>query len=109
MDGKGRAFASLAVASFIALIARCRSAFDHVATKEYRVFVLSPEGHILDQHTLRCADDDEARETAKVLAESNPVEIWTGPVRVVRLEPRQWPLHRISKGNRSAQDRPPEG
>jgi hypothetical protein len=87
MDGKERAFASLAVASFIALIARCRSAF--VAIKEYRVFVLAPEGHILDQHTLRCADDYEAIETAKVLAESNPVEIWKGRVRIVRLEPRQ--------------------
>jgi hypothetical protein len=57
--------------------------------KEHQVFVLTAEGRILDQHTLMCADDDEAKETVKVLADSNPVEIWKGPVRVVRFEPMQ--------------------
>jgi len=57
--------------------------------KEYHVFVLTPEGHILDQHILSCADDEEARETAKVLADSNPVEIWIGPLRLIRFEPMQ--------------------
>jgi hypothetical protein len=68
---------------------RFGGASDHVATKEYKVLILSPEGHVLDQHTLTCADDDEAKETAKVLADSNPVEIWKGPVRIVRFEPMQ--------------------
>lgn len=57
--------------------------------KEYHILVLTPEGYILDRHTLTCADDDEAKETAKVLAGSHPVEIWNGPVRVVRFEPMQ--------------------
>jgi hypothetical protein len=57
--------------------------------KEYRVLVLTPGGHILDQHTLTCADDDEARATAVLFADTNPVEIWIGPDRVVRLEPKQ--------------------
>ena len=57
--------------------------------REYQVFVLSAEGHILDHHTLTCADDDEAKETARVLADSNPVEIWLGLVRLVRFEPVQ--------------------
>ena len=57
--------------------------------KEYHVFVLTAEGHILDQHILTCADDDEAREMAKVLANSNLVEIWIGPLRLVRFEPMQ--------------------
>ena len=56
-------------------------------TKEYQVLILTPEGHILDRHLLTCADDDEAREMAKVLADSWPVEIWIGPVRIVRFEP----------------------
>jgi hypothetical protein len=53
------------------------------------VLILTPEGHILDQHTLTCADDDEAKETARVLADSNPVEVWNGPVRIVRFEQMQ--------------------
>jgi len=56
--------------------------------KEYRVFVLTAEGYILDQHTLTCADDDEAKDSAKVLADSSPVEIWIGPVRIFRFEPK---------------------
>ena len=57
--------------------------------REYQVFVLSAEGYILDHHTLTCADDDEAKATARVLADSNPVEIWVGLVRLVRFEPVQ--------------------
>jgi hypothetical protein len=67
---------------------RFGGASDHVATKEYKVLILSPEGHVLDQHTLTCADDDEAKETAKVLADSNLIEIWDGPVRAARFLPR---------------------
>jgi hypothetical protein len=57
--------------------------------REYQVLVLTAEGHILDQHILTCADDDEAKETVKVLAHSTPVEVWNGPVRIVRFEPMQ--------------------
>jgi hypothetical protein len=68
---------------------RFGSASDQVAPKEYQVLILTPEGHILDRHTLTCADDDEAKETARVLAESSTVEVWKGPVRIVRFEPVQ--------------------
>jgi hypothetical protein len=68
---------------------RFGGASDHVAKKEYQVLILTPEGHILDQHILTCADDDEAKETVKVLAHSTPVEVWNGPVRIVRFEPMQ--------------------
>jgi hypothetical protein len=67
---------------------RFGGAGDH-ATKEYKVLILTPEGHILDSHILTCADDDEAKETAKLLAESGTVEVWKGPVRIVRFEPMQ--------------------
>jgi hypothetical protein len=43
--------------------------------KEYPLLVLTPGGHILDQHTLTCADDDVARATAVLFADNNPVEI----------------------------------
>ena len=52
--------------------------------REYQVFVLADDGQVLDQHTLACADDDEAKETAKVLGASSPIEIWDGPVRIAR-------------------------
>ena len=67
----------------------CDSACDRGIMKEYHVFVLTPEGYVLDRHTLTCVDDEEAKETVKVLADSNTVEIWNGPVRVVRFEPMQ--------------------
>jgi hypothetical protein len=64
-------------------------AADDGATKEYQVLILTPEGHVLDRHILTCSDDDEAKETAKVFAESSLVEVWKGPVRIVRFEPMQ--------------------
>ena len=66
---------------------RFGGASGHVATKRYQVLILTSEGHILDQHTLTCADDDEAKETARVLADSSTVEVWKGSVRIVRFEP----------------------
>jgi hypothetical protein len=62
---------------------------DHVATREYKVLILTSEGYVLDSHILTCADDDEAKETAKVFAESSLVEVWKGAVRIVRFEPMQ--------------------
>jgi hypothetical protein len=64
-------------------------AADHGATKEYQMLILTAEGHVLDRHILTCADDDEAKETAKVFAESSTVEVWKGSVRIVRFEPMQ--------------------
>jgi hypothetical protein len=68
---------------------RFGGADDHVATKEYKLLILTPEGHVLDRHTLTCADDDEAKETAKLFADSSTVEVWKGPVRIIRFEPMQ--------------------
>ena len=63
--------------------------FGGARDQEYLVLILTPEGDILDEHILTCADDDEAKETAKVFAESSLVEVWKGPVRIVRFEPMQ--------------------
>jgi hypothetical protein len=68
---------------------RFGGAGDRVATKEYKVLILTPEGQVLDSHILTCADDVEAKETAKLLAENSTVEVWKGPVRIVRFEPMQ--------------------
>ena len=50
--------------------------------------MLTPEGHVLDQHVLTCEDDDEAKQCANVLADGNPIEIWDGPIRIERFDPK---------------------
>jgi hypothetical protein len=71
------------------LVENVKRSREEAKLREYRVLVLTAEGLILDQHTLTCADDDEAKETVKLLADSTPVEVWNGPVRIVRFEPMQ--------------------
>jgi hypothetical protein len=71
------------------LVENVKQLREEAKLREYQVLVLSAEGLILDQHILTCADDDEAKETVKVFADSTPVEVWNGPVRIVRFEPMQ--------------------
>jgi hypothetical protein len=71
------------------LVENVKRSREEAKLREYQVLVLTAEGLILDQHTLTCADDDDAKQCAKVLASTLPVEIWDGPVRIVRLEPMQ--------------------
>jgi hypothetical protein len=71
------------------LVENVKRSREEAKLREYQVLVLTAEGLILDQHTLTCADDDEAKETVKLLADSTPVEVWNGPVRIVRFEPMQ--------------------
>ena len=53
--------------------------------KNYRVFVLTPQGSVIDSYEITCSDVEDAKERAKVIAEHNPVEIWEGAVRIARL------------------------
>jgi hypothetical protein len=71
------------------LVENVKRSREEAKLREYQVLVLTAEGLILDQHILTCADDDEAKETVKLLADSTPVEVWNGPVRIVRFEPMQ--------------------
>jgi hypothetical protein len=41
--------------SRVSSLGRFGGASNEVATKKYQVLILTPEGHILDQHTLKCA------------------------------------------------------
>src|SRR5262245_30732201 len=41
--------------------------FGGARDQEYLVLILTPEGDILDEHILTCADDEEAKETVKLL------------------------------------------
>ena len=61
-DGRDKALVRV-VGSRLFLCPDCRrrSSACNPAKKEYRVLVLTAEGHILDQQILTCADDDEAK------------------------------------------------
>jgi hypothetical protein len=47
-----------------------------VADREYRAFVVGPDGHVVDRHDLVDVDEAEARERARQLADGHDVELW---------------------------------
>ena len=55
--------------------------------RDYRVFVLTPDGTLLDCQEVTCSDVEEVKAQAKVLAQTNPVEVWEGPTRVAQFTP----------------------
>jgi hypothetical protein len=46
--------------------------------QEYRAYVIAPDGRIKQRVDLACADDGEAKETAKQLVDGHDVELWQG-------------------------------
>lgn len=45
---------------------------------EYRAYTVGDDGHIIGFEPLVCANDDEAIEKAKRLADIHGVELWSG-------------------------------
>lgn len=56
----------------------------------YIAFRLTREGTVLDANEMYC-DEAEAIERARALAVDFPVELWRGPLRITRYEPRLEP------------------
>jgi hypothetical protein len=56
--------------------------------KEYRVYLLTFAGQVLQTVDLICADDDAAVELAKKLLDDSAVELWDGPRRIARFTPK---------------------
>jgi hypothetical protein len=54
--------------------------------KEYRAYLVGPDGHFVGFEPLVCASDSEAIEKAKRLVDGHDVELWSGPRFVTRLE-----------------------
>jgi hypothetical protein len=47
------------------------------ALRDYRAFILGPDGHVIDRHDMFCANDDEAAKTrTKQLVNGHDVELW---------------------------------
>ena len=54
---------------------------------DYRVYLLSPAGRIMDSRLLRAPSDEAARAAARALPHPHVVEIWCGQRLVGRLPP----------------------
>ena len=44
--------------------------------KEYRAYIMGPDGHVQSRVDLRCNDKDEAVGLAKQLVDGHDVELW---------------------------------
>lgn len=53
---------------------------------EYRVYFVGSDGHFVGFVGLSCADDTEAIEQARRLANSQDIELWSGDRFIVRLK-----------------------
>jgi hypothetical protein len=61
---------------------------EHVPLKEYRAFVMSNGGQAIDLIGLDCESEEDAKERARQLVADTPVELWDGPRRIARFDPR---------------------
>lgn len=57
--------------------------------KTYQAFVLTFEGHVIGTVDLICATEDEAKGRAQQLVGNDPVEVWDGPRRIARFQPKR--------------------
>jgi hypothetical protein len=53
---------------------------------EYRVYLIDSDDRFYDVVPLICADDDEAMEKAKQLADGHDVELWQRDRKVARFD-----------------------
>jgi hypothetical protein len=57
--------------------------------QDYRVYVIGPDGHIIDRIDLVCAAEEDAIERARQVIDHHVIELWQGSRRIERFEPRQ--------------------
>jgi hypothetical protein len=55
----------------------------------YRAYWVGPDGHIVNRVDLIVGDDKTAKECAKQLADSEPVELWDGDRKIAEFKPRR--------------------
>jgi hypothetical protein len=44
--------------------------------RDYRAYIIGPDGHILDRFEFYCSDDEEAKERATQYVDGHDVELW---------------------------------
>jgi len=58
---------------------------------EYRVYFVGSDGHFVRFVGLSCPGDAEAIEQARMLLDSQDIELWSGDRFIIRLEHRPQP------------------
>jgi hypothetical protein len=53
---------------------------------DYRAYAVRFDGHFVGFELLDCADDDEAIDKARRLADNSAIELWTGERFITQLE-----------------------
>jgi len=56
--------------------------------KTYQAYILTFSGEVIQVISLACADEEAAKERAQHLVEGDPVELWDGPRRIARYNPK---------------------
>jgi len=54
---------------------------------KYKMYILSDDGHVTTRANLYCDGVQQAKELAKALVDSKPVELWKGLIRIERFDP----------------------
>ena len=70
-------------------IGRRPSNGDASMEESYRVYLIGPDGHIMNRVEMICEDDDSAKQRAKQLALDCRVELWKGARMIAGYEPKQ--------------------
>jgi hypothetical protein len=52
--------------------------------REYRAYIMGPDGHIERRVDLICKDEDTAKEQARQLVDGHDVELWQGSRKLAR-------------------------
>ena len=69
------------------MMRRVRGGSDGCKMPMYQVYVLRDDGHVMGRIDLFCDGVEHAKECAKALFESKPVELWEGSTRLERFDP----------------------
>jgi hypothetical protein len=56
--------------------------------QEYCAYIIGPDGHILNRIDLLCENEDEAKECAARLVDSQNVELWQRDRRIAEFKRR---------------------
>jgi hypothetical protein len=54
---------------------------------QYKVHILRDDGHVISRVDLFCDGVEQAKEWAKALFVTKPVELWEGSMRIARFDP----------------------
>jgi hypothetical protein len=57
--------------------------------QDYRVFVLGPDGHVIDRFEFWCRDDEQAKEKAKQLLDGLDIELWHRDRKIAEFKSKQ--------------------